>query len=105
MSAFLTQRHVWHHLKRLACLVRQLGWGGLCFQFLCTNEARMGSSAGSRVGFSSLFAALRFPCFQRSEEHTSELQSLMSISYAVFCLKKKQTKQTQHLVHIIDIYV
>src|SRR3546814_3774909 len=39
----------------------------------------------------------------RSEEHTSELQSLMSISYAVFCLKKKnhhniiqQTKQSKH---------
>src|SRR3546814_7746131 len=31
----------------------------------------------------------------RSEEHTSELQSLMRISYAVFCLKKK-TKHTQH---------
>src|SRR3546814_7646206 len=31
----------------------------------------------------------------RSEEHTSELQSLMRISYAVFCLKKKQTKTTQ----------
>src|SRR3546814_6465111 len=30
----------------------------------------------------------------RSEEHTSELQSLMRISYAVFCLKKKQTKKT-----------
>src|SRR3546814_10065194 len=30
----------------------------------------------------------------RSEEHTSELQSLMRISYAVFCLKKKQTKQS-----------
>src|SRR3546814_3855982 len=30
----------------------------------------------------------------RSEEHTSELQSLMRISYAVFCLKKK--KKTQH---------
>src|SRR3546814_2604959 len=29
----------------------------------------------------------------RSEEHTSELQSLMRISYAVFCLKKKQTKK------------
>src|SRR3546814_3406287 len=28
-------------------------------------------------------------CAQRSEEHTSELQSLMRISYAVFCLKKK----------------
>src|SRR3546814_10401247 len=31
----------------------------------------------------------------RSEEHTSELQSLMRISYAVFCLKKKKTKITQ----------
>src|SRR3546814_10005712 len=30
----------------------------------------------------------------RSEEHTSELQSLMRISYAVFCLKKKKHKQT-----------
>src|SRR3546814_7153553 len=31
----------------------------------------------------------------RSEEHTSELQSLMRISYAVFCLKKKKKKQLQ----------
>src|SRR3546814_6727534 len=31
----------------------------------------------------------------RSEEHTSELQSLMRISYAVFCLKKKNNKQNQ----------
>src|SRR3546814_7595330 len=31
---------------------------------------------------------------QRSEEHTSELQSLMRISYAVFCLKKKQYNNT-----------
>src|SRR3546814_2909376 len=30
--------------------------------------------------------------YERSEEHTSELQSLMRISYAVFCLKKKKTK-------------
>src|SRR3546814_1937528 len=32
----------------------------------------------------------------RSEEHTSELQSLMRISYAVFCLKKKNTAQNHH---------
>src|SRR3546814_19414454 len=32
----------------------------------------------------------------RSEEHTSELQSLMRISYAVFCLKKKKHKKQQH---------
>src|SRR3546814_2404397 len=34
------------------------------------------------------------PDHLRSEEHTSELQSLMRISYAVFCLKKKKTKKT-----------
>src|SRR3546814_9215151 len=32
----------------------------------------------------------------RSEEHTSELQSLMRISYAVFCLKKKKTNKTNN---------
>src|SRR3546814_2924277 len=35
-------------------------------------------------------AALHLPHGSRSEEHTSELQSLMRISYAVFCLKKKK---------------
>src|SRR3546814_3753454 len=37
----------------------------------------------------------------RSEEHTSELQSLMRISYAVFCLKKKKNKNTSqtHIKH------
>src|SRR3546814_10537120 len=33
----------------------------------------------------------------RSEEHTSELQSLMRISYAVFCLKKKKKKNTNNI--------
>src|SRR3546814_10815171 len=37
---------------------------------------------------------------RRSEEHTSELQSLMRISYAVFCLKKKNTKtQKRNIYH------
>src|SRR3546814_8370651 len=36
------------------------------------------------------------PCTIRSEEHTSELQSLMRISYAVFCLQKKQKNKTMH---------
>src|SRR3546814_967250 len=35
----------------------------------------------------------------RSEEHTSELQSLMRISYAVFCLKKKTSTTTQAHIH------
>src|SRR3546814_1286142 len=41
----------------------------------------------------------------RSEEHTSELQSLMRISYAVFCLKKKnKTKNTNIRSHITKIH-
>src|SRR3546814_10838865 len=36
---------------------------------------------------------------QRSEEHTSELQSLMRISYAVFCLKKKTQNKNTKLTH------
>src|SRR3546814_5733107 len=36
---------------------------------------------------------------ERSEEHTSELQSLMRISYAVFCLKKKQNEHIQYNTH------
>src|SRR3546814_2912554 len=40
----------------------------------------------------------------RSEEHTSELQSLMRISYAVFCLKKKKTKHTYYSHKLIYKY-
>src|SRR3546814_4888582 len=36
---------------------------------------------------------------RRSEEHTSELQSLMRISYAVFCLKKKNKKHQSNRTH------
>src|SRR3546814_2567826 len=35
---------------------------------------------------------------RRSEEHTSELQSLMRISYAVFCLKKKKAKERKKII-------
>src|SRR3546814_10778177 len=46
---------------------------------------------------------------KRSEEHTSELQSLMRISYAVFCLKKKKnrytyTKYSQNSKHNTDMH-
>src|SRR3546814_5387135 len=40
--------------------------------------------------------------FGRSEEHTSELQSLMRISYAVFCLKKKNTLYSVARQHLTD---
>src|SRR3546814_2291585 len=44
----------------------------------------------------SAWAEIEAACYKlraRSEEHTSELQSLMRISYAVFCLKKKTTQK------------
>src|SRR3546814_7023069 len=44
--------------------------------------------------FRSRNELLRRASLRRSEEHTSELQSLMRISYAVFCLKKKTQTQT-----------
>src|SRR3546814_2286114 len=40
---------------------------------------------------------------RRSEEHTSELQSLMRISYAVFCLKKKNTTHKNHPTQTIYV--
>src|SRR3546814_9409984 len=43
----------------------------------------------------------QFPANPRSEEHTSELQSLMRISYAVFCLKKKKLESQNTPTHTI----
>src|SRR3546814_1091551 len=42
------------------------------------------------VTVGTIFEDSKIPLNKRSEEHTSELQSLMRISYAVFCLKKKK---------------
>src|SRR3546814_5363474 len=47
---------------------------------------------------SSLMSALRDSENMRSEEHTSELQSLMRISYAVFCLKKKISNNNNYKI-------
>src|SRR3546814_10854153 len=63
------------------------------------------TGAGSKAGVSNESsptcageAGLRFLVMRilRSEEHTSELQSLMRTSYAVFCLKKKKSKHKQN---------
>src|SRR3546814_8447142 len=63
------------------------------------NEVISGNrDAGSLFTF--IFALLLAYEPLRSEEHTSELQSLMRISYAVFCLqKKKHTNNTPHTTH------
>src|SRR3546814_7116846 len=49
-------------------------------------------------GRGAIVTAERLLFFNRSEEHTSELQSLMRISYAVFCLKKKKYQPYSSLI-------
>src|SRR3546814_8378782 len=60
-------------------------------------EASMGRGEAFVIEPSSSFTRRCSGMFalNRSEEHTSELQSLMRISYAVFCLKKKNNKSHQ----------
>src|SRR3546814_1252457 len=64
------------------------------------STARAPSTASSgctpRARSSCIEAPMPPKAISRSEEHTSELQSLMRISYAVFCLKKKNTEHTTH---------
>src|SRR3546814_8650306 len=75
------------------------GRGARCSMAYCLSYAR------------ALRGAACLPVFRhgkpsRSEEHTSELQSLMRISYAVFCLKKKNNNKynsTYHRRHYNDI--
>src|SRR3546814_1852628 len=55
---------------------------GMILAMMFLNQATVASVAKTDAG-------------DRSEEHTSELQSLMRISYAVFCLKKKNTNRAQ----------
>src|SRR3546814_2621927 len=52
----------------------------------------MGAVPFRRAGIGHRLDLLVLGAQRRSEEHTSELQSLMRISYAVFCLKKKKNK-------------
>src|SRR3546814_10415204 len=67
--------------------------------FILISERRLRSSRASRsaaIAGSVNRHAKETPDRRRSEEHTSELQSLMRISYAVFCLKKKKQEYIDH---------
>src|SRR3546814_3448504 len=67
------------------CLCPESGTSALILRGLLEHACRMYMLCGSILG--------------RSEEHTSELQSLMRISYAVFCLKKKIMYTTLKCYH------
>src|SRR3546814_4171052 len=66
-------------------------------ELVCSNSFRSDDPENNAVGL--LHAEMRrcdSVILARSEEHTSELQSLMHISYAVFCLKKNKLKTNTH---------
>src|SRR3546814_3465418 len=67
-------------------------WAGVAWSLSASCAFAMPASANSTD------AANKVGMFRprRSEEHTSELQSLMRISYAVFCLKKKKNNKATH---------
>src|SRR3546814_7158201 len=64
------------------------------------SEQQSGDSAGDRHEAPS---AEESQIFRRSEEHTSELQSLMRISYAVFCLKNNNLQPPQQLTKLLTL--
>src|SRR3546814_7123917 len=87
-------RNMWaslrHTLRERPDVVISTGAGSALF------TALFGRMTGAKFVLIESFARVRAPSLfgrmvHRSEEHTSELQSLMRISYAVFCLKKQIT--------------
>src|SRR3546814_1469776 len=64
-------------------------------------DADEGSNNANHFSVSPLGSLSNRRGFRRSEEHTSELQSLMRISYAVFCLKKKIKHNMKEILHEI----
>src|SRR3546814_4118421 len=76
---------------------------------MAATDAVLSAKASERPSLGAQLLADIHACFgNRSEEHTSELQSLMRISYAVFCLKKKtnnnqSTHTTKHSTNSYEI--
>src|SRR3546814_8516939 len=65
------------------------GWPGMVSRLTLVPGKELGMVVLTSAEVGSAFNAITMRVLDRSEEHTSELQSLMRISYAVFCLKKK----------------
>src|SRR3546814_8114184 len=83
----------------LALVLNNTGYFGEIFRAGLAAVPKGQYEAASALGFHRFKAMIYIVLPQavgkvRSEEHTSELQSLMRISYAVFCLKKKNTNTT-----------
>src|SRR3546814_5986866 len=84
-----------HVAELIASVIKAEGGAGYCEGVAGETGVvtqRRCDCAGTRHPFTAGVGVALRPGLTRSEEHTSELQSLMRISYAVFCLKKNNTK-------------
>src|SRR3546814_2134121 len=87
------------HVRLLRAAVARLAQGGAVYFSNNFRRFRLDADAVAEFADCEDISAQTIPQdFARSEEHTSELQSLMRISYAVFCLKKK--KNNNEYTHI-----
>src|SRR3546814_2953962 len=75
-------------LKRALSILREQGW--IEVRQIGPTGTACAYVINDRVAWTGKRDGIRYSLFSRSEEHTSEIQSLMRISSAVFCLKKKQ---------------
>src|SRR3546814_2152411 len=73
--------------------------GRIAITVTVRNEGARAGAAVPQLYVHDELASVSRP--MRSEEHTSELQSLMRISYAVFCLKKKKQKRKNATINIL----
>src|SRR3546814_7060497 len=101
--ATLRDRHA-ARIDRLKALVFLIHFVGDLHQPLHAGEK--GDAGGNKVNAAyGIYAPPRLNLHSvwdgRSEEHTSELQSLMRISYAVFCLKKKKQKTQNQRIPLL----
>src|SRR3546814_1423949 len=96
-------------IRRIAPALQQLGE----IHIGCRNRRRERDACRRRIGLTggslgdsgaqrSAVLSPQVEIIIRSEEHTSELQSLMRISYAVFCLKKKKNKKIKPYITTIQ---
>src|SRR3546814_5878013 len=105
MVARLERGDPWAGLQYDACALMAQNRREKTFGISARQGVVISMANAGRLDFDQYFAGLgagQLDVF-RSEEHTSELQSLMRISYAVFCLKKKKIHTNNKTDRLVDL--
>src|SRR3546814_8769015 len=100
-SEITGRKRLEEHLAAVPLTTRLLAPNGRAFDEALDPSAPPASFAQQQLPGAEILAGREEALVHRSEEHTSELKSLMRISYAVFCLKKKKyvLRNNHHINH------